>query len=202
MKRDPAGISEARIIRMVDVMEIQQLQHRYQHWLSLLNYEKIAELFVCHEKATVFGRDPKEFFKHYSTLRNLPGFLVEHDAICPIIEVAKDRKTAKGTQLSPGIILMGPVNEQVWAWGKYSSDYIREDGEWKIWHLSWVMTFASDMKKGPLAEQENKMFAEAEAKGIYKSQSKPSERIRKLYSPDEVNYLTPEPPEPYDTWEA
>ena len=44
MKRIPAGISESRIIRMVDVMEIQQLQHRYQHWLSLLDYKKIAGL--------------------------------------------------------------------------------------------------------------------------------------------------------------
>lgn len=203
MEHDPAGISEDRILRMVDVMEIQQLQHRYQQWLSLLNYEKIIELFAKEDKKpTAFGRDPKGFFQLYTTLGNVPGFLVEHYAICPVIEVDKDRKTAKGTWLSPGIILMGPVNEQAWAWGKYTNDYIREDGEWKIWHLLWVLTFMSDMKRGPLAEQENKMFIKTEAKGIYKGQEEPTKRIRKLYSPDEVNYLIPEPPEPYDTWEA
>lgn len=203
MKRDPTETSEDRILRMVDVSEIQQLQHRYQQWLSLLNYEKIIELFAKDDKKpTAFGKDPKGFFQYYTTLKNIPGFLVEHYAICPVIEVAKDRKTAKGTWLSPGIILMGPVEEQNWAWGKYTNDYIREDGEWKIWHLLWVNTFMSDMKEGPLAEQESDIFEKSEAKGLYKGQADPNERIRKIYRPDEINYLIPEPPEPYNTWEA
>ena len=65
------------------------------------------------------------------------GLLLIHCMTTPIIEVAGDLRTAKGTWLSPGVT-GGPREDGVgcnWAWCKYGCDFIVEDGVWKIWHL-------------------------------------------------------------------
>ncbi len=55
----------------------------------------------------------------------------------PIIEIADDGETAKGLWFLRGsysrLTTVGPVSYYEWGW--YCVDFIREDGEWKIWHL-------------------------------------------------------------------
>lgn len=65
----------------------------------------------------------------------------------PVIEVAGDRKTAKGLWLIPGTQTFSSAPEQPprahWVWTKLALDLVREDERWRIWHLLSVYCFAS-----------------------------------------------------------
>lgn len=95
----------------------------------------------------------------YHTGRPSPkGKLILHETTTPVIEVAEDGKTAKGFWLMAGVEsgtsdpknvgtmpedLYEPVeknvdNKRVWAhwvWCQYALDFLKQDGEWKIWHF-------------------------------------------------------------------
>jgi hypothetical protein len=57
-----------------------------------------------------------------------------HLLVSPVIEVAKDGKTAKGLWYTPGCIFstLTPRKERegVWIWERYGADFIFEDGKW------------------------------------------------------------------------
>ena len=56
----------------------------------------------------------------------------------PIIEIAGDGQTAKGVWYAPGYLthLEGEKFDGWWMWERYAVDFIKEDGEWKIWHFN------------------------------------------------------------------
>jgi hypothetical protein len=67
---------------------------------------------------------------------------VMHTQETPVIEVAGDGKTAKMLCYSIGLSIRGTVDENgneskssSWMWEKYGVDFVKENGEWKIWHL-------------------------------------------------------------------
>ena len=206
---------EARITRIENTLEIQKLQNKYQQYLSLMKTEKVLELFADHPGTTVEVADwgvhegiagARRFYESYVDLLKLPGNFEEHYAICPIIEVAKDGKTAKASFYSPGLAAMAFADSQFWSWGKYLNHYMKIDGEWKIWHLRWYVIFESTLDKGPLKEQRATIAADATMAGKTSDFAFPPKPDKpctflKLYSPTDVNYLPPEPPEPFDTWD-
>ena len=73
------------------------------------------------------------------------GTMFEHDLCSPMIAVAKDCKTARGVWFSPGHetgrFYGSATPVATWTWGKLNVDFIKEDGEWKIWHYHWYRTF-------------------------------------------------------------
>lgn len=99
------------------------------------------------------------------------GSLVIHALTAPYIEVAADGKTAQGLWYTPGAV--GGTHPDGSSSGmlmyeKYGVDFIREDGEWKIWHLFVGTDFAvnagEDLKGDTILEQERKVAAgEAQA---------------------------------------
>jgi hypothetical protein len=195
---------KASISKIEDLQEIQQLQHRYIQNLALFRADKIIGLFaqkvpdVSFEGggAGVFEglEGIKRFFKVHDQFSKAPGLLIEHYAICPVIEIAKDGKTARGTWLSPGINCVGPSKVQHWIWGKYACDYIKEDGKWKIWHLHWFPTFEAEFEKGWLYESKDAILS---VQGVELAPPDKPPTYLKLFDPEGKNYLVPEPPEPY-----
>jgi hypothetical protein len=73
------------------------------------------------------------------------GYLWVHLLTTPVIEVAEDGKTAKGVWMSLGDITgPRPGDAEIsatWAQDMYAIDFIKEDGQWKIWHLSTYVDF-------------------------------------------------------------
>jgi hypothetical protein len=82
-------------------------------------------------------------------IKNVPenlgvGFGYEMNFLTtPVIEIAGDGKTAKGLWYSPGVNTVGSVTESgktnmsgEWRMTKYGVDFVKEDGKWKIWHIS------------------------------------------------------------------
>lgn len=78
------------------------------------------------------------------------GSLVIHMLTAPYIEVAADGKTAQGLWYSPGAV--GGVHpdhsDGLMMYEKYGVDFMKEDGEWKIWHLFIGTDFAGSRRSG------------------------------------------------------
>jgi hypothetical protein len=78
-----------------------------------------------------------------------------HTTTTPVIEIAGDGKTAKGIWYSPGIGLSAKINGTnvsyggTFFWEKYGADFIKENGEWKMWHCQmwydWTPSFPTSM---------------------------------------------------------
>ena len=75
------------------------------------------------------------------------GWIFLHPTASQYIEVAGDGKTAKGVFLSIGIESAGDERgllKPAWGWGSYGVDFIKEDGEWKVWHFYIHRIFRGD----------------------------------------------------------
>ena len=68
------------------------------------------------------------------------GQLLLHVTTTAIIEVAEDGQTAKCFWYSPGMIMeTGQSAGSIWE--IYGVDFVKEDGEWKMWHLHMFTDF-------------------------------------------------------------
>ena len=101
-----------------------------------------------------------ELCRYYVNRPRYRGKLICHAIGNPVIEVAEDGQTAKGFWIAIGHETIpypkaptlegdgdpfGPRTEPPdkrgirkiihWVWNKYGVDSIREDGQWRIWHL-------------------------------------------------------------------
>ena len=118
-----------------------------------------------------------------------------------VIEIAEDMLSAKGIWSVHGtyvdITPQGPVS--YWDWGYYCVDFIPEDGEWKIWHMQYLLDINSptgdDWAKAPLTFPPEEAFAQMAEVPI------PAPNVpcvlRKTYSPDRPFTESPPLPEPY-----
>lgn len=71
------------------------------------------------------------------TYETLKGAMFMHCLDTECLEVAEDGQTARGVWVSPGheTAVRGDDIMANWCWGKYAVDFIKEGGEWRIWHL-------------------------------------------------------------------
>ena len=82
-----------------------------------------------------------------ATTSNIGGEFAMHTSTTPVIVVAADGKTAKGIWYSPGLGLTPHVNGDavqvgsIFFWEKYAGDFVKENGQWKIWHLGMYYDF-------------------------------------------------------------
>ncbi len=139
------------------------------------------------------------------------GSLVMHCLTTPLIEVADDRNTAKAMWYSPGHInRLGPDGKPVsmWAYQRYGVDFIREEGEWKIWHLFAGVDFhlpAGEhlMRRSPSVAKGNAAEIPVALSGMPRAEDFVGDydvSVPKLYSIDYGWSSYPPMPEPYDTF--
>ena len=69
-----------------------------------------------------------------------------HATTTGVVEIAEDRKTAKGVWYTNGAIGGGQNVQGMWE--RYGIDFVNENGEWKIWHLHVYTDFAFSLKSG------------------------------------------------------
>jgi len=112
-----------------------------------LGYEAIWSFYVLN-KEKALAKSLEEISKADPSVKNVPenlgmgGEWASHTQTTPIIEIAGDGKTAKGVWTSPGLHFTADVrNGKIsksgsWFWEKYGADFVKEDGKWKIWHIS------------------------------------------------------------------
>lgn len=135
------------------------------------------------------------------------GLLGEHTLTTPVVEVAADGKTAKGVWMSPGLIT-GPGDGKfvaLWMWEKYAVDFIKEDGQWKIWHFAVYTDFGTPYEKSWVESSaeldtvdEGRRSREAAAADA-SDRPKPTKTgtFYKQYSATTTPVMVPQPPAPY-----
>ena len=123
---------------------------------------------------------------------------------CPVIEVADDRKTAKGLWFCHGayndVESCGPVAH--WTWGYFAADFLREGDAWRIWHLRHLNDV--DCISGQSWAKEQRPYPDIPEFAPLKDFRYPkydiNRQFRALYSADRPLALCPKMPEPYRTF--
>jgi len=205
---------ELEVERAKAVGEIQNLMSRYEFYHSILDGESETECFAHHTPGTRLEmmtgiyegyKGVQKFFSQEKKGTLPPGSMVHHTLTTPIIEVAGDGKTAKGAWICPGEeTRVNPEGKPMGAWMymKYGADFVKEDGQWKIWHLIPYSIFHIPFEV-PLPEQRE--MPKEMPKPPNWEELKPdreSTRVRWTYSPT-ARYPgdQPWPPVPYETWD-
>jgi len=132
----------------------------------------------------------------------------------PVIEVAGDGKTARGVWFSPGIVMNytgqkdkdgNEIAQGTYYFEKYGADFVKENGEWKIWHFQMYRDFTppvgSESKwTTPGAAQKSAAAQSPGETGLPKA-SRENPDPYEQWSPTRENKLRPELPEPYYTFD-
>jgi len=140
----------------------------------------------------------KAYYGTTVTRESTQGVYMWHATTSSVIEVAGDRKTAKGVWYSPGIVGAfgdGPV-DFMWLFEKFGVDFVMEDGKWKIWHMH-IYTDTAWAVGGKIRSSGGGIDFSDISK--IRTPDNAEENYRQL-SPTTEMVLVPRPPEPYQTW--
>jgi hypothetical protein len=123
----------------------------------------------------------------------------------PVIEVARDLRTARGAWISPGHATDsggGGTFRASWRWVKYGCDFVTEDGQWKIWHLHLYGIFATPYDKS-WVESQRKPGEAAASPPPLPAEYRPDRPAGEFWQYHEDAAVPNEPvlPEPYDTFD-
>lgn len=172
--------------------------------MSQLKYD-YCTLYLEEEKANL-----ERFSKTHPEVENKPENLgigamygSIHTNLTPIIEIAGDGKTAKGVWYSIGMMGNNMSNPE-----KYAADFVKEDGEWKIWHFM-------NLSRQPIALNGSREYPEElekpyGARGVLPGED-PTTTVHihnifkiatdlDIYDPKVVPKIFPKFPEPYYTF--
>ncbi|MGC3979951.1 MAG: nuclear transport factor 2 family protein [Steroidobacteraceae bacterium] len=122
------------------------------------------------------------------------GTFQNHSLASPLIQVAEDGKTAKGMWYSGTVKVStntsGKFESQL-AWEKFAVDFIREDGQWRIWHLLILSDFSINTGDKPMPSTPSSVPAVP---------NDISTTVARSWAPNVVPQLNPLPPKPYRTF--
>lgn len=131
------------------------------------------------------------------------GEMACHPQTTPVVEIAGDGKTAKGVWYSPGMLAgVRPDGKPhaMWIWEMYGVDFLKEDGEWKIWHLVNWYDFIVPMGKDFSDSQFSRTRPFHAMKFAQETRRQPGGDPYISYHPTRIPMLPPLP-EPYETWD-
>jgi hypothetical protein len=194
---------------LTDISEITQLQARYAHYLNAVEPELLIGLFADHDEVEIelsnkgifAGRTaPQRVFGGNHRQREIPGILNMHLSQNPVIHVEDDRSRAKALWMSPGISTFPYGGEIVpaWSWGKYETEYVIENGEWKLLVFRWHQIFLTPYDKGWVADSMDPDFDGARG-AVPDRESAPG--FYAPYRADKARGFGPLPPESHHPWQ-
>ena len=140
----------ARVQRLEDMIEIQQLQSKYVHYLFKQRFDRIVEecfakklpdVSVEFSDSGVYRglESVRALYQSFEVTKTIPGFFILHMTVNPVIEISRDGMSARSHWLSPGAA--GSDKSAAWIWGPFYVDYVKEDGRWRIAHSNLVPLF-------------------------------------------------------------
>ena len=147
---------ENQVRTLQDVEEIKKLQCAYGYYLEHWMGEEVADCFSDSPEASLSLYEGtwlgKEGIRRYfERERNTnPEFIHQVMQISPVIDVEPDGKMARGRWYSWGAVAIPMENgvRQHFMGGIYESEYVKEDGVWKILKLAYSLTIACPPDKG------------------------------------------------------
>jgi 5-methyltetrahydrofolate--homocysteine methyltransferase len=194
---------EMRIARLEDYRDICNLQGRYNHYLQTGQIkEKLPALFaldhpevkaeMCDSGLWQGAEAVAELFGHMGAKYAMPGALMVHMLLTPVLEVSADGERAKGMWNSLGTNTYAANDgtlEAMWQVGKYDLTFCKQDGKWKYLDFRWYVIFRTPFREGwvhrPMVE------------GLHEEGFPEVSRYHTPYDPRKVlNHFLPFPPEP------
>jgi hypothetical protein len=136
-----AGQRAGDVVAIENVMSL----HFWYH-AAMMNDVEVDKLWAQHTDGVTWAQNSgywkglaliKKNYGQHVNREDTKGQLALHPQSTPVIEIAADRKTAKGIWYTAGIIggaMNGKLNG-TWMWERYGVDFVNEDGQWKIWHM-------------------------------------------------------------------
>lgn len=86
-----------------------------------------------------------------------------------------------------------------WMWMKYGIDFIKENGQWRIWHFHSYEYFRCPVTLNWVDYAKYRKYSDAKARSVRAPSDFPP-TFHWLYLPDAEPVLQPAPPEPYGTF--
>ncbi len=234
------GTVERETVRAADRGAVENVFSRYMHYHNAYQDERIIdELWVAKGTPGIWSRyNNAGVYTEYDSVtayhRGRPtpvGKLLLHYTTTPVIEVSADGTTAKGVWLMAGtesgltdpevakgvpewVFSGGEVDgKRVWAhwvWCKYGVDFLKQDGEWRIWHFRCYelarAPFDRDWVTFAAANQESHdsnlaWFGDDGVPVFLPNVDAPVQTHYLPYGTDRAQTLDPEPPLPYAEFE-
>lgn len=219
-----------RIQRLDDANQIRKLMARFCYFNAAGLYEDALKLFALNtagvsaklpDWGVYIGKQPvrraivavpqfldkahdagmKKLFPD-KQLPSRAGILNEAPLMTPLIRVAGDAKTAKGTWHSEGIDTRYDEAEQklqaYWDFKRFAVDFIRERNQWKIWHLLVVPSFRTRYTESWVDTSANKPLTLPAGADALKGAPGGDEIAN--YSSTRLVKILPRIPEPYQTF--
>jgi hypothetical protein len=202
--------------RLRDVQEIQNLMSTYEYLHTYNDHHAVAELFTRNRddcfvnigtRGYWVGRDAAlRAFGTFIKAGPTPGAMDIHPITTPIIEVARDRKTAKGMWVGTGLKAYEDEEGRprgLWEWDKYAVDFLLEDGQWKIWHMQIFRIIQIDWDQKWSENEAFIRYQEPTMPDMYDDDTRPDGPSINVnpYSLQTLQTLVPAPPRPYETWD-
>lgn len=210
---EPMSLEE-KIQRTLDYQEIENLMNRYEVKLTGGCYEEVENMFAKKTPGIrvemmwgvyegtegikrLFSRFHREMQGDTGALK--PGVMFSLPNSNPIIEIAGDEKTAKGVWVCMGhntVASEGGKTQAYWSYARRATDFVKEDGEWKIWHYHVYGGFSTSYEKSWTEGFDHREMPLTEA-------TKPDKPPTTywMYKPDVPFRYEPVPPEPYETFD-
>lgn len=197
---------ETRLARLESHVEICNLQGRYNHYLQTGQIAtKLPDLFAMSHpgvKAEMADSGTWEgaggvqsLFRHMGTKYAMPGALMVHMLLTPVLEVSADNESARGMWNSFGTNTIKGKDgqlEAMWQLGKYDITFCREHGQWRYLEFRWYVIFRSPFKDGWV----NRPIVD----GLHVDGFPPVSALHSPYDPHRAqNHFMPPPPEPAAT---
>jgi SnoaL-like domain len=204
--RDKPLSAEQEVDRLIAVHEIQNLMGRYEFLHTAGLDEEVIALFAHKTPGTRLELN-RGVYEGIAGVRKFVmatakgegdriGHLHLHALTTPVIEVAGDCRTAQGVWISPGVETGPGTNGEFnaeWSWLKYGVDFVREDDQWKFWHLHMYRIFTVPY---------NRSWAEMPAPTPHTSpEADRAATFYAGYSTTQAPQNIPAPPSPYSTWD-
>jgi hypothetical protein len=232
--------AEKETARALDRGAVENVLSRYMHYHNAYEDQRIIdELWVAPGTPGIRARYNNsgvyttwESVTAYHRGRPRPvGKLLLHYTSTPVVEVSQDGTTAKGVWIMAGlesgltdpevakgvppwVFSGGEVDgKPVWAhwvWCRYGVDFLKQDGEWRIWRFrcyevarapfdrDWV-TFAGTNRESH--DSRLAWFGDDGVPVLLPEEDEPVETFYHPYATDRAQTLDPEPPLPYDEFE-
>ncbi len=200
-------LTEAKQVqRLWDIEDIKKLIHTRVYYIANeWREQELDDLWTKTKADTASFGSNTGYYVGMESIRNWytqigdrsVGYLTQHPVSTDLVEVAKDGKTARGLWFSIGQETV--PGKAMWMSGKLAVDFIKEDGQWKIWHLvdskDVVCGAGEDFRKSPV-------YWKPEEDPTAIAFGKPDVAV--LTHDPNFNWWDDYPamPEPYDTWQG
>ena len=189
-----------------DYLEIWKLQSLYSHLYYIGQRSKVPALFAQKTPGITLEIEDTGVYEGIESITRFwntifddkkigAGNLAIHMTVNPLIEINRDGTKARGIWHSHGycsFVSLGSY-KQFLCLGKYDMEYVKEDGQWKIFKFAYRQAFMCPYEKGWVEEPVAASIAGS-------PQNKPDKPITEYmpYSRYRINVFGPPPPEPYE----